>query len=101
MKANEMPEFKKLSAKEQLKLEREYPKLLPVLLQLGLGAEDAVAVSYNCTLLYRVLAVSPPLDSPAGVLERYDLGEIAQLCGDYRRVCVGVLEYGGAGGDAL
>lgn len=89
-----LPAFRRLCAREQLALLREYPRLLPRLLHWGLSAEDAQALAYNAALLYRVVEGIP---SPAAVLERYSLGEIAALCEAYRRVASGELEYGYGG----
>lgn len=89
-----LPVFRKLCAREQLELDREYPRLVPYLTALGLGADDALAVSHNATLLHKALETEPPLPSPRAVLEGYSLGEIAELCELYRAVEAGELEYG-------
>lgn len=90
-----LPAFRKLTARGQLELNRESRSLLPWLLGRGLDPEDAVAVAYNAALLRRVLAAEPPLSSPMEVLERYPIGELAELCEAYRLVEAGELEYGG------
>ena len=90
-----LPAFRKLCALEQLELNRAYPRLLPLLLRRGLAPEDALAVAYNATLLYRVLERTPPFGRPADLLAQYSLDEIAALCETYRRVERGELEYGG------
>lgn len=94
MSALTPPAFRRLCAREQLLLLREYPRLLPRLLGWGLEPGDALALAYNTALLYRAAAVKPPFGSPADVLERYSLDEIAALCEDYHRVAAGELEYG-------
>lgn len=90
-----LPAFRKLSALDQLALNRESLRLLPLLLRQGLSCEDAVAVAYNAALLYRVVEASPPFATPRQVLERYDLEEMASLCDAYHQVKAGSLEYGG------
>lgn len=94
------PAFRRLCACGQLAVLREYPRLMPRLLGWGLGIEDAQALAYNATLLYRTAQVTPPLRSPAEVLDRYSLGEIAELCDTLRKVAAGELEYGKSGGIA-
>lgn len=91
-----MPVFRRLCAREQITLQKEYPRLIPRLLDWGLGAEDALALAYNATLLRRVLQAEPPLNNSAEVLERYSIGEIAALCETYTKVERGELEYGEA-----
>lgn len=93
------PAFRRLCAREQLALLREYPRLMPRLLQWGLSAGDAQALAYNAVLLYKTMEVQPPLRSPGQVLERYSIGEIADLCETYHQVAAGELEYGESGGD--
>lgn len=92
----EAPAFRQLCAREECQLLQEYPRLLPRLLGWGLPPEDAVAVAFNATLLYRVAQVAPPFSRPGEVLERYSLDEIATLCDTYRQVAAGELEYGKA-----
>lgn len=91
-----LPAFRRLGALEQLRLRREALPLLPRLLRLGAEPEDALALAYNAALLYRTMEAEPPFSSPEAVLERYSLGEIADLCETYRRVAAGELEYGEA-----
>lgn len=90
-----LPAFRQLCAEQQLCLLGDYPRLIPRLMAKGLSLEDGAAVAYNAALLYRVAEVVPPLKSPADVLNRYSLGEIADLCEAYRLVAAGDLEYGG------
>lgn len=90
-----LPAFRRLCATGQLRLQRDYPRLLPRLLGLGLSAEDALALAYNAALLYRVIEPQPP--NPAAVLERYSIEEIARLCEAWRQVAAGELEYGETG----
>lgn len=90
----QLPVFRKLCARQQLAVYRQYPRLMPRLLEWGLGAEDAQALAYNATLLYYALETQPPLRKPAEVLEQYTVGEIAELCEIYARVASGELEYG-------
>lgn len=92
-----LPAFRKLSALAQLELLREYPRLMPRLLELGLGLEDARALAYNAALLYKAAELSPPPAGAEEIFERYSLGEIARLCEAYHRVAAGELEYGEAG----
>lgn len=74
--------FRKLSAKEQLAVLREYPGLVPGLCARGLGAEDALALAHNATLLFHAAA---GFSSPEEVLSRLSLGEIAAQCARYER----------------
>lgn len=90
------PAFRRLCAREQLALQKEYPRLMPRLLDWGLGVEDAQALAYHAALICRVLQTEPPLNHPGEVLERYSVGEIAELCETYARVERGELEYGEA-----
>lgn len=94
MAAGKLVVFRRLNAREQLELLREYPRLVPRLARWGLGPDDALAVAWNAALLYRVLAAQPALKSPGEVLERYSLGEMAELCETYEQVAAGELEYG-------
>ena len=59
MAKGKLPAFRRLCAREQLALLREYPKLVPRLARWGLGADDALAVAWNCALLHGVLEAEP------------------------------------------
>lgn len=82
--------MKKLSARAELALLKDYKKQLPTLLEYGLEIEDAVAIAWNSTLLAAVFG----LDSGDEILERYSLDEIAELCELYNSGD----EYGEVGG---
>lgn len=89
-RAGRLPAFRKLAAETELRVLRDYPRLLPRLRALGAPPEDAQALAWNCTLLGHVLEGC----SPQAVLRRYSLEEIAELCEAYRDVAAGQLEYG-------
>lgn len=77
--------LRRLSAGEQMAVEREHLLLLPMLLERGLGQDDAAALAYNTTLLYHAAALDSKPDGPAGLLELLSLGQIAALCEEYER----------------
>lgn len=72
----------KLCTKEQLAVLRDYVGLVPGLCARGLGAEDALALAYNTTLLFYA---GEDFSSPEEVLSRLSLGEIAAACVRYEQ----------------
>lgn len=87
-----MTSFRKLTAREELRMPRLAAGLLPHLLRQGLGWEDAVAVAHNAALLFLVLPEQDEVASPREVLSLYSLGEIAGLCEEYRAFADGEAE---------
>lgn len=94
----QMPVFRMLSARQQIALLRQYPKLMPRLLHWGLSAQDAQALAWNAALLFTAMQADPPFASPAEVFERYSLDDIAALCTQYHQKAGGTEQYEQGGG---
>ena len=73
------PVLRRLSARQELEVLRRCPALLPGLLRCGLSPEDAIALAGNACTVWAALGDDRPA-SPAGVLERFSLDEIADIC---------------------
>ena len=67
-----------LTARQELEVLRRSPALLPALLRYGLNPKDAIALAGNACLVWAALEDGP--QSPAEVLERFSLSEIAGIC---------------------
>jgi len=68
-----------LSARQELEVLRLSPALLPMLMRRGLGVRDAIALAGNACVVWFALGEQRPA-RPEGVLERFSLGEIADIC---------------------
>lgn len=72
--------FCRQSAAQRLFHRQRACAMMPRLGKRGLGGEEAYALAYNCVLLCQTLDGPDRLRTPAGVLRRYTLGQIAGLC---------------------
>lgn len=72
--------FQKQSAAMRLAHRDRARKMVPRLRGLGLDQRQAYALAYNCVLLFQTLRGKDAVPSPEGVLDRFTLCQIADLC---------------------
>ena len=72
--------FQKQSAAKRLSHRDRAREMVPRLCRLGLDERQAYALAYNCVLLFQTLRGQDAVPSPEGVLNRFTLCQIADLC---------------------
>ena len=72
--------FQKQSAAMRLVHRDRAREMVPRLCRLGLDEGQAYALAYNCVLLFQTLRGQDAVPSPEGVLDRFTLCQIADLC---------------------
>ena len=72
--------FQKQSAAMRLAHQGRAREMVPRLCRLGLDEGQAYALAYNCVLLFQTLRGQDAVPSPEGVLDRFTLCQIADLC---------------------
>lgn len=93
----EHPPIKKLNARSQLMVKRDFPLLIPLLEGYRLPKDDAEAIAFNATLLYHALEGGAKPLSPEDILDIWTLEEIAEFCTLIHELQAGEYEYGFAG----
>lgn len=72
--------FQKQSAAMRLAHQGRARAMVPHLCRFGLDDGQAYALAYNCVLLFQTLRGPDAVPSPEGVLDRFTLCQIAELC---------------------